>query len=250
VTGAPIGFAGPVGLTIPIYADQKLKGYKGSITGANQADAHWIHVDLERDAVVTKFMDITFSKDGDGCLRCGTGMLNERRGIEVGHVFKLGTKYSEKLGALFKDADGKERPAIMGCYGIGVTRTLQAVIEQNFDAEGIIWPITIAPYAVEVVVINVQSAESVRVGEQIVADLEAVGMDVLYDDRDERPGVKFKDADLLGIPVRVNVGEKSLAKGMIEVKLRKTKEMRPVPVAEASKAVFDVVRALTDEING
>ena len=195
-------------------------------------------------------MDVTFSKGGDGCPRCGTGTLNEKRGIEVGHVFKLGTKYSEKLGALYKDAEGKEHPAIMGCYGIGVTRTLQAVIEQSFDADGIIWPITIAPYAVEVVVINVQSAESVRVAEQIVADLEAAGVDVLYDDRDERPGVKFKDADLLGIPVRVNVGEKSLAKGVIEVKLRKTKEMRTAPVAEASKAVLAAVRELTDEING
>ena len=191
-----------------------------------------------------------FRKDGDGCSRCGAGTLNEKRGIEVGHVFKLGTKYSEKLSALYKDAEGKEHPAIMGCYGIGVTRTLQAVIEQSFDADGIIWPIAIAPYAVEVVVINVQSAESVKVAEQIVADLEAAGVDVLYDDRDERPGVKFKDADLLGIPVRVNVGEKSLAKGVIDVKLRKTKEMRTAPVAEASKAVLAAVRELTDEING
>ena len=250
VTGAPVGFAGPVGLTIPIYADQKLKGYKGAITGANQADAHWVNVDLERDAIVTDFVDATFSKDGDGCLRCGAGTLNEKRGIEVGHVFKLGTKYSEKLSALYKDAEGMEHPAIMGCYGIGVTRTLQAVIEQSFDADGIIWPIAIAPYAVEVVVINVQSAESVKVAEQIVADLETAGVDVLYDDRDERPGVKFKDADLLGIPVRVNVGEKSLARGLIEVKLRKTKEMRTAPVAEASKAALAAVRELTDEING
>ena len=250
VTGAPVGFAGPVGLSLPIYADHKLKGYKGAITGANQADAHLVNVDLERDAKVFQFVDVTSAKGGDGCARCDAGTLNEKRGIEVGHVFKLGTKYSEKLSALYKDAEGKEHPAIMGCYGIGVTRTLQAVIEQSFDADGIIWPITIAPYTVEVVVVNVQSAESVKVAEQIVADLEAAGVDVLYDDRDERPGVKFKDADLLGVPVRVNVGEKSLAKGMIEVKLRKTKEMRTAPVAEASKAVLAAVRELTDEING
>lgn len=250
VTGAPVGFAGPVGLSLPIYADHKLKGYQGAITGANQADAHLVNVDLERDAKVFQFVDVTSAKGGDGCPRCAAGTLNEKRGIEVGHVFKLGTKYSEKLSALYKDAEGKEHPAIMGCYGIGVTRTLQAVIEQSFDKDGIIWPITIAPYAVEVVVVSLQSAESVKVAEQIVADLEAAGVDVLYDDRDERPGVKFKDADLLGIPVRVNVGEKSLAKGEIEVKLRKTKEMRTAPVAEASKAVLAAVRELTDEING
>ena len=137
----------------------------------------------------------------------------------------------------------------MGCYGIGVTRTLQAVIEQSFDADGMIPPISIAPYAVEVVVINMQNGESVRVGEQIVADLEMAGMDVLYDDRDERPGVKFKDADLLGIPVRINVGEKSLAKGVIEIKLRKTREVRTAPVAEASAAARAAARELTDEIN-
>jgi prolyl-tRNA synthetase len=250
VTGAPVGFAGPVGLSLPIYADHKLKGYKGAITGANQSDSHLVNVDLERDAKVFQFVDVTSAKGGDGCPRCADGTLNEKRGIEVGHVFKLGTKYSEKLSALYKDAEGKEHPAIMGCYGIGVTRTLQAVIEQSFDADGIIWPITIAPYTVEVVVVNVQSVESVKVAEQIVADLEAAGVDVLYDDRDERPGVKFKDADLLGVPVRVNVGEKSLAKGVIEVKLRKTKEMRTAPVAEALKAILAAVRELTDEING
>ena len=249
-TGAPVGFAGPVGLTIPIYADRKLKGYKGAITGANQSDAHWVNVDLERDAAVTCFVDVTLAKGGDGCPRCEIGALNEKRGIEVGHVFKLGTKYSEKLGALYKDADGKEHPMIMGCYGIGVTRTLQAVIEQSFDAEGIIWPITIAPYTVEIVAIGVRSAEIVEVAERLAADMEAAGCDTLYDDRDERPGVKFKDADLLGIPVRVNVGEKSLAKGVIEVKLRKTKETQTAPVAEASKAVLAAVRKLTDELNG
>ena len=250
VTGAPVGFAGPVGLSLPIYADLKLKGYKGAITGANQPDAHLVNVDLERDAKVLQFVDVTSAKGGDGCPRCAAGTLVEKRGIEVGHVFKLGTKYSEKLGALYKDAEGKEHPAIMGCYGIGVSRTLQAVIEQSFDADGIIWPVTIAPYAVEVVVVSVQSAESVQVAEQIVSELEAAGVDVLYDDRDERPGVKFKDADLLGVPVRVNVGEKSLAKGVIEIKLRKTKELRTAPVAEASKAVLAVVRELTTEIEG
>ncbi len=250
VTGAPVGFAGPVGLSLPIYADHKLKGYQGAITGANQADAHLVNVDLERDAKVTQFVDVTSAKGGDGCPRCGNGTLNEKRGIEVGHVFKLGTKYSEKLSALYKDAEGKEHPAIMGCYGIGVTRTLQAVIEQCFDTDGIIWPITIAPYSVEVLVINAQHAESAKVSVEIVAALKAAGIDVLYDDRDERPGVKFKDADLLGIPIRVNVGEKSLAKGVVEIKMRKTKELRTVPVAEAVNKILSTIRELNDEING
>ena len=243
VTGAPMGFAGPVGLTIPIHADIKLKGYKGAITGANKNDAHIIHVDVERDVKAASFVDVTFARQGDKCPRCD-GTLQEKRGIEVGHVFKLGTKYSEKIGATYLDASGKEHPAIMGCYGIGVTRTLQAVIEQSHDDNGIIWPMSIAPYAVLVTVINVQHADSVRVAEDVVSKLEAAGVAVLYDDRDERPGVKFKDADLLGLPLRVNVGEKSLAKGVVEMKIRKSGEMRTVPVAQAADGILACVREL------
>jgi len=243
VTGAPMGFAGPVGLTIPIHADIKLTGYKGAITGANKNDAHIIHVDVERDVKAASFVDVTFARQGDKCPRCD-GTLQEKRGIEVGHVFKLGTKYSEKIGATYLDASGKEHPAIMGCYGIGVTRTLQAVIEQSHDDNGIIWPMSIAPYAVLVTVINVQHADSVRVAEDVVSKLEAAGVAVLYDDRDERPGVKFKDADLLGLPLRVNVGEKSLAKGVVEMKIRKSGEMRTVPVAQAADGILACVREL------
>lgn len=249
VSGAPVGFAGPVGLTIPIHADQKLKGYRGAITGANRKDAHLANVDLERDAKVTGFADVTFAKDGDGCPRC-SGTLQEKRGIEVGHVFKLGTKYSEKLGATYLDAGGKEHPAIMGCYGIGVTRTLQAVIEQSFDDDGIIWPISVAPYSVEVAVLNTQHAESVRVAEDVFAALEKAGLDVLYDDRDERPGVKFKDADLVGIPIRVSVGERSLAKGLVEIKLRRAKDVRTAPPPGVAAAVMACVRELTAEVEG
>ena len=250
VTGAPVGFAGPVGLAIPVYADTKLKGYRGAITGANQRDAHLVNVDLERDAKVAGFVDVTFAKGGDGCPRCASGALQEKRGIEVGHVFKLGTKYSEKLGATCLDASGQAHPAIMGCYGIGVTRTLQAVVEQSFDADGIIWPVSVAPYTVEVVVLNAQHAESVKVAEEIYAALGQAGLDVLYDDRDERPGVKFKDADLVGIPIRVAVGERSLAKGLVEIKRRRTKEVRTAPPAAAAEAVLGCVRELGAEVEG
>ncbi len=248
VTGAPVGFAGPVGLTIPVVADGKVKGYQGAITGANKADAHLVHVDLERDARVRAFHDVVFAKGGDQCPRCD-GTLQEKRGIEVGHVFKLGTKYSEALGASFLSAEGQQKPSIMGCYGIGVTRTLQAAVEQNYDDDGIIWPISIAPYSVEVVALNMQHAESVAIAQDIVSKLEAAGLDVLYDDRDERPGVKFKDADLVGIPVRVNVGERGLAKGQIEVKVRKTREMKLVPIEQAEQAVLDCVSELRAAIN-
>jgi prolyl-tRNA synthetase len=239
-TGAPVGFAGPVGLTgVRLIADQRLRGYRGAITGANAVDQHLVHVDLERDVGALDYVDLTLARDGDICARCG-GTLQEKRGIEVGHVFKLGTKYSEKLGALYLDEQGKQHPAVMGCYGIGVTRTLQAVIEQRHDGDGIQWPAAIAPYPVEVLIINAQHAESVAVAERIAADLEAAGIEVLLDDRDERPGVKFKDADLLGLPVRLGIGEKSLKRGEVEVTVRATGERS----ACAPEQVVETVRGI------
>ncbi len=241
ITGAPVGFAGPLGLTgLRMVADEKLRGYRGGITGANKTDQHVINVDLERDVPGLEHADTVFARDGDTCARCG-GVLREKRGIEVGHVFKLGTKYSEQLGALYVDEHGKQHPAVMGCYGIGVTRTLQAVIEQRHDKDGIIWPVSVAPYPVEVLVINAQHAESMRLGEQIAGELGAAGTAVLLDDRDERPGVKFKDADLLGLPVRVGIGEKSLARGVIEIKMRATGEMRECPPESAVATIRDLL---------
>lgn len=241
ITGAPVGFAGPLGLTgLRMVADGKLKGYRGGITGANKADTHVVNVDLARDVPDLQYADIVFARDGDACARC-EGTLRERRGIEVGHVFKLGTKYSEQLGALYLDEHGRQHPAVMGCYGIGVTRTLQAVIEQSHDKDGIVWPVSLAPYPVEVLVINAQHGDSMRLGEELARELSENGMDVLLDDRDERPGVKFKDADLLGLPVRVGIGEKSLARGVVEIKLRATGEMRecaPESVAATIRAVL------------
>ncbi|MCX6996033.1 MAG: proline--tRNA ligase [Kiritimatiellaeota bacterium] len=244
VTGAPAGFAGPVGLPVPIFADEKLRGYRGAIAGANQPDAHRVNVDLERDVRVAAFADLSNALEGDGCPRCGAGALQARRGIEVGHVFKLGTKYSEALGAGYLDAAGQRQTPLMGCYGIGVTRTLQAVIEQSHDANGIVWPIALAPYAVEVLPINVQHGPTMQTAQALTAALEQAGLDVLLDDRDERPGVKFKDADLLGLPIRVNIGEKSLAKGVVEIKLRHSGVLTTAAPEQAPAALQACVQEL------
>ena len=243
VTGAPVGFAGPVGLTIPVVADLNLKDSVGMISGANEADMHFKGITLARDVPSVRYEDIAIARGGDGCPRC-QGVLKEARGIEVGHVFKLGTKYSEKLGATYLDAQGEKKVSVMGCYGIGVTRTLQSVIEQSHDAQGIVWPVSIAPYQVSVMAINVSHAPSVDVVEKLVEQLTAAGIDVMYDDRDERPGVKFKDADLIGIPLRVCVGERSLAKGEVELKLRKSGEISFAPVDQAFERVMAMVGEL------
>ena len=231
VTGAPVGFAGPVGLTIPIYADVELQTPRVSTTGANVADSHLINVLVGRDFTVTAFHDLVIAKEGDKCPRCGTRMRG-KRGIEVGHVFKLGTKYSQLFNAGFLDAEGNHQISVMGCYGIGVTRTLQAIIEQSYDADGIIWPMSVAPYKVCVVVPNTGHAESMRVAEELIKTLEAKGIEVLFDDRDERPGVKFKDADLIGLPIRAVISERSLTEGKVEIKRRTDKEKQMIPIGE------------------
>lgn len=246
-TGAPVGFAGPIGLTIPVIADFWLKDSSGMISGANEKDMHYRGVTLGRDNSNVRYEDVVIARGGDGCPRC-QGLLKEARGIEVGHVFKLGTKYSEKLGAMYLDAQGEKKVSVMGCYGIGVTRTLQSVIEQSHDANGIVWPVSIAPYQVSVMAINVAHLPSVEVVEKLVDQLTAAGIDVMYDDRDERPGVKFKDADLIGIPLRVCVGERSLAKGEIELKVRNTGEISFAPVDQAFERVMSVVRDLKKSV--
>lgn len=236
VTGAPVGFAGPIGLNIPIYADSSLKGVKDAITGGNRADTHLRHFCLERDAKVTAFGDFCVARSGDPCPRCQTP-LREQRGIEVGHVFKLGTKYSACFDACYLNESGTRRNLVMGCYGIGVTRTLQAIIEQSHDANGIIWPLSIAPYRAVVLALNPSLPQCLEESERIVAALETRGIDALLDDRDERPGVKFKDADLLGFPVRVVVSERSLSQNSIEIKLRSEPKSEVVPLAEACERV-------------
>ena len=236
------GSLGGVGVKdLPIYADESLRGMTGATTGANEDGFHWRHVNLDRDIAVKQWADLRMVAAGEPCGVCGQP-LKIRRAIEVGHVFKLGTKYSDALGALFLDENGKQQPAIMGCYGIGVTRTRQAVVEQCNDKDGIIWPVSVAPYAVCLTPLSVAPDSPVmKLAEKLYADLAAKGVDVILDDRDERPGVKFKDADLVGFPIRVGIGEKSLAKGEVELKPRGA-AMQAVKADDALARVLELVK--------
>ncbi len=235
-TGAPVGFAGPVGLKIPVYADYSVKGVSSGVTGANEADAHLVNVSPSRD-FKAGYLDVRNAVAGDRCPRC-SGSLVIKRGIEVGHIFKLGTRYSEAMGATFLDDSGAEKPMIMGCYGIGIGRTAAASVEQNHDEFGIIWPAPLAPFDCEVVPVNVKDAESLKAAEEIYSTLRAAGVDALLDDRDERAGVKFKDADLIGIPLRVTVGERNLKQGLVEIKERRSGEVKLVKAGEAAEKVL------------
>lgn len=247
VTAAPMGFAGPVGLKAKIVADAAVKTLKNFVTGGNQKDLHFTHVNLERDVHVEQFDDLRVITPEDRCPRCGKPIAFAK-GIEVGHIFKLGTKYSEALRAVFLDREGKESPIIMGCYGIGVGRTVAAAIEQNHDADGIIFPIPIAPFEVTILPLQMHDAKVVETAERIHSELTDSGIDVLLDDRDERPGFKFNDADLLGTPIRVTVGAKGLKNGQVEVKLRSEAQSRLVPLDHAASFVKDKVRTLYDSI--
>ena len=203
-----------------VYADERLHGANDMTTGANEDGFHLKNVSIERDIRVTAWLDLRTVTKGEPCAKCAKP-LKIQRAIEVGHVFKLGTKYSEKLNAYFLDADGKSKPCVMGCYGIGVTRTLQAIIEQCNDKDGIVWPLAVAPYAVCITPLAVAPDSPVmQLAEKIYAELTAAGVEVILDDRDERPGVKFKDADLVGFPLRIAIGEKSIANGEVELKPR------------------------------
>lgn len=219
--GAHPGSLGAVGLTkFPVIADNSLNDASGMTTGANEDGFHLRNVSMGRDISVTKWADLRTVQAGEACAQCGSP-LKVQRAIEVGHVFKLGVKYSEALHAVFLDESGKQHPAIMGCYGIGVTRTLQAVVEQSNDKDGIIWPIGVAPFQVCITPLSVAAGTPVMVeAERIYNELSARGIDVILDDRDERAGVKFKDSELIGFPIRIGIGEKSLAKGEVEIKPR------------------------------
>ena len=237
VTCAPTGFAGPVGLGVKIIADLAVQGMKNFVTGANAKDLHLKNVNLERDFTVSSFADIRNVVLGDPCPRCESGTLEMWRGIEVGHVFKLGTKYSKAMKATYLDADGKEQIIFMGCYGIGIGRTVAACIEQNHDDNGIIFPLPIAPFHCIISALNMKEEQVRDCSEAIYAQLAAAGVEVLLDDRDERPGFKFKDADLIGIPLRIVVGSKNLADGKVELKNRKTGEVELLPIADAVEKV-------------
>ena len=224
-----------------IYVDERLRGANGMTTGANEGGFHFRNVSIERDIKVTQWFDLRTVTAGEPCAKCSKP-LKIRRAIEVGHVFKLGTKYSEKLNATFLDESGARKPAVMGCYGIGITRTLQAVIEQCNDKDGIIWPLSVAPYQVCITPLGVAPDGAVmKLAEKIYAELTARGVEVILDDRDERPGVKFKDSELVGFPIRIGIGEKSLAKGEVELKPRGG-ALQPVKAESAVEAVMKLLR--------
>ena len=241
--GAHPGSLGAVGVTqFAVYADERLRGANGMTTGANEDGFHFNNVSFERDIPSARWADLRTVSAGEPCAKCAKP-LKIRRAIEVGHVFKLGTKYSEKLNATFLAEDGQRHPCVMGCYGIGVTRTLQAIIEQCNDKDGIIWPVSVAPYTVCITPLVVTPDSAVmKLAEEIYAALTAKGIDVIIDDRDDRPGVKFKDADLVGFPIRVGIGEKSLANGQVELK-RRGGELTLVPSAEAVDKVLALIHA-------
>ncbi len=245
LTNAPVGFAGPVGLPpdIPILADYELRGLQDFITGANEADAHLVHVCWGRDFPEPRWADLRVAEAGDKCPRCPNGTLREVRGIEVGHIFQLGVKYSEAMGALFTDAEGNQKPIIMGCYGLGVSRCLAAIAEVHHDADGICFPITVAPFEVVLILVNPEDTAQREVAERLYAEMLQAGMEVLYDDRDERSGVKFKDADLIGIPIQVVVG-RAVQEGAVEVRLRTDKTPHRVVAEQAIAHLQALIAAL------
>ena len=237
VTGGPQGFSGPVGLGgMRIDADPTVMALAVAATGANRLDSHLVGVVPGRDFTPSAVADVRLARAGDPC-PCCPGALIERRRIEVGHIFKLGTKYSSAMACSFQDAEGAELPMIMGCYGLGIGRTVAAAIEQNHDDNGIVWPLPLAPYEVVLVVLNADKPEVVAAAEELYVELRRAGVDVLFDDRPERPGVKFNDMDLIGFPVRVVVGQRGLAEGRVELSLRRDGAKRPTPIAELVPAV-------------
>lgn len=229
ITGAEIGFAGPIGLDIPIIIDQDIPHLHNYLVGANKTDYHYINVNLS-DYHYDMIGDIKNVKEGDACPKCGEP-LEFKKGIEIGNTFKLGTKYSESLDLNYLDSNNVLHPVVMGCYGIGIGRILAAVIEQSHDENGIIWPIAIAPYQVAIVLINDKEEEQVEVAEKLYQSLSNLGIDVLLDNRDERPGVKFKDMDLIGIPIRITVGKK-VQDGVVEWKLRSEMQSQDIRIDE------------------
>ncbi len=243
-SGAPVGFLGPVGIKtgLSVIADLALNAMANFVIGANETDQHYTGANIGRDFTPDRFLDLRNVVAGDACPRCESGRMEVWRGIEVGHVFKLGTKYSTALNATYLDADGKEQVIVMGCYGIGIGRTVAASIEQNHDENGIIFPIPIAPFHCSVVALNpAKDPQVLAKAEDIYRALESFGVEVLFDDRDERPGVKFKDNDLIGIPLRIVVGAKGLAEGKVELKKRSGGEMELLPIDEAVSAVRRMV---------
>ena len=245
ITAAPSGFSGPIGLKIDIIADNSVKGMTNFVVGGNKKDTHLINVNIGRDFEIKQFADIANIEDSDPCPLCDKGHLKIDRGIELGHIFKLGTKYSESMKAYYTDAEGTEKPMIMGCYGIGVGRTMAAAIEQNHDENGIVWPIPLAPFKATVIPLNTNHEGIMEVAEKLYKELTELGIETLLDDREDRAGAKFKDADLLGIPIHLIIGERGLKEGKVELKLRAGGEKEMVPVdATAARVKAIIVEAI------
>ncbi len=244
LTGSPVGFAGPVGLSdeVRIVADSSAAELAHFVCGANRGDTHLAGVVWGRDVEVPEVADLLLVGQGDRCPRCSTEML-ATRGIEVGHIFKLGTKYSRAMKCNFQNEEGQDHPMTMGCYGLGIGRTIAAAIEQNHDEDGIIWPIPLAPFEVLVIALNPDDEEVGKAADRLYDELREAGVDVLYDDRGGRPGVKFKDADLIGVPIRIVVGARALAEGEMEISLRREgRQKHRVAVADAKARALSMLR--------
>lgn len=241
VLGCAVGSLGPIGVSdgVEVIADAAVETIVNGVTGANEEDYHYINVNPGRDFTVTAYVDLRFIQEGD-LSPDGNGTIQFAKGIEVGHVFKLGTRYSEAMNAVYLDENGRTQPMIMGCYGIGVSRTVAAIAEQFNDEKGLVWPGNIAPYQVHLIPVNMKDETQATVGEELYSELKAAGFDVLMDDRQERAGVKFADSDLIGLPIRVTVGKKA-AEGILEVKIRKSGEVVEVTRSELAAKIRELL---------
>ncbi|MEO5377567.1 MAG: proline--tRNA ligase [Magnetococcus sp. DMHC-6] len=228
--GLPVGFLGPIGINLPILADPVLEGMTNFVCGANAMDTHFTGVHWERDLPLPRWVDLSNVQAGEACSRCKEGHLTLTQGIEVGHIFKLQAKYTQAMGMTILDEKGATRTPLMGCYGIGVSRIVAAAIEQNHDVDGIVWPLAIAPFAVQILLLNPKDVPSVQVAETLYLGLKKLNIETLLDDRDERAGVKFKDADLLGIPWRVVIGDRGVKEGQLEIKSRVSRQVERIPI--------------------
>jgi prolyl-tRNA synthetase len=243
VTHAPKGFAGPIGLRVKIIADHAVKEMKNFVTGGNAHNLHLLNVNMGRDFTIDQFADLRVAQAGDRCPRC-PGKLRVQRGIEVGHIFKLGIKYSKSFKATYLDPQGREKYLVMGCYGIGVGRTVAAAIEQNHDKDGIIFPLPIAPFQITIIPINLKEKKIRDTAFNLYQSLLIQGFEVLIDDRDERPGIKFKDADLIGIPIRITVGTKVLENNQVDIKVRKTSQIDLVETEQVINRIKSMIGTL------
>lgn len=239
VTNAEVGFAGPMGLCIELIADTEIQGMKNFVAGANEKDFHYINVNIKRDFEIKRYADLRTVQESDMCPKCG-GRIEFAQGIEVGHIFKLGTKYSEAMNCVYINENGKEQLMVMGCYGIGINRTVAAIIEQSNDENGIIWPVSVAPYHIIITPVNFDDRVHKKVSEQLYSEIGSSGIAVILDDRDERPGVKFKDADLIGIPIRITVGKKA-SEGIVEIKLRGEQHSEEVEIKDVKAKIAAIV---------